>query len=403
MERKCFLRGSVLPVVIVVSLLMLIGLGGLMSLWEQRALLAVRADRLRRARSDTESAYALYCRYPQIADTLREGKLLLYDSLPGSRVALAVRAWGLYETVEVSTSDSVMRTCRLSGLAPESSQTFYYADNRAVLTLAGRTVLSGRLRLPQNGIVYGRVNSDFYRGDELPRSALLRSEATLLGVSPVAESRIRALFAAAGEAYPLPADSLVRSFVRDSTAVFSVGNAELANCRLQGHILVYADELRIDASCRLEHLLFCARKVTVGVGVRMMAQVFARDTVILERGAKLGFPSGIYAGTYAEVGEECEVDGYVIVRDTVRRRKPTAGYRQAPTARLRGLLWVDGMAQVQGIVTGRAVLKQAAYFSPQGYYKDMLYDATLLENPLTTLPLWEQRSAVHRKEAAWLE
>ena len=402
MARKRILQGSVLPAVIVVSLLMLIGLGGLMSLWEQRALLAVRADRLRRARSDTESAYALYCRYPQIVDTLREGKLQLYDSLPASRVAFAVRGWGLYETVEVATSDSIMRTCRLSGLAPEPSQTFYYVDNRAALTLAGHTVLNGRLRLPQNGVIYGRMNSDFYSGGELPRAALQRSTATLPVVSSVAESRIPALFAASGEEYPLPPDSLVRSFVRDSLAVFGVGDAELANCRLQGHILIYADELRIDASCRMEHLLFCARKVTVGAGACLKAQIFARDTVILEPQAVLEYPSGIYAETYAELGEECVVDGYVIVRDTIRRRKMTACYRQARTARLRGLLWVEGVAQVQGIVAGRAVLQQATYFSPQGYYKDMLYDVTMLENPLTALPLWEQRSDIHRKEAAWL-
>lgn len=402
MCRKSDLRGSVLPVVIVVSLLMLIGLGGLMSLWEQRTQLAVRSDRLRRARADTESAYALFCRYPQIVDTLREGKLLLYDSLPGSCVGVAVRPWGLYETVEVSTADSVMHTCRLSGLAPEPTQTFYYVDNRAALTLAGHTVLNGRLLLPQNGIIYGRVNSDFYSGEELPHSALLRSAAALPGVSSAAESCIRDLFAAANGVYPLPADSLVRSFVRDSVAVYSVGNAELANCRLRGHIVVYADELHIDASCCLEHLLFCARKVTVGAGARLKAQIFARDTVIVESQAVLEYPSGIYAGTYAELGEECEVDGYVIVRDTIRGRKMTAGYRQARTARLRGLLWVEGVAQVQGIVAGRAVLRQAVYFSPQGYYKDMLYDATMLENPLTALPLWEQGTDMRRKEAAWL-
>lgn len=56
------------------------------------------------------------------------------------------------------------------------------------------------------------------------------------------------------------------------------------------------------------------------------------------------------------------------------------------------------MAQVQGVVSGCAVLQQAVYFSPQGYYKDMLYDVTLLENPVTAQPLW--LPAVRRKEAA---
>ena len=82
------------------------------------------------------------------------------------------------------------------------------------------------------------------------------------------------------------------------------------------------------------------------------------------------------------------MNGYAIVRDTVRRKQVTASYRQSRTARLRGLLWVDGVAQVQGVVSGCAVLRQAAYFSPQGYYKDMLYDVALLEIPVSARALW---------------
>ena len=47
---------------------------------------------------------------------------------------------------------------------------------------------------------------------------------------------------------------------------------------------------------------------------------------------------------------------------------------------------------------------QAVYFSPQGYYKDMLYDVTLLENPATAQPLWHGGAeAVRRKEAVCVE
>ena len=64
----------------------------------------------------------------------------------------------------------------------------------------------------------------------------------------------------------------------------------------------------------------------------------------------------------------------------------------------------DGAAQVQGIVAGCAELRQAVYFSPQGYYKDMLYDLTLLENSATAQPLWHGGAeAVRRKEAVCVE
>lgn len=165
--------------------------------------------------------------------------------------------------------------------------------------------------------------------------------------------------------------------------------------------MLCGDELRIDSTCRFEHPLIVARKIIVGSGAHISAQLFARDTVVIEPRAMLEYPSGIYAGVYAEVGDRAEVNGYAIVRDTAVRKKISANYRQLRTARLRGLLWVDGIAQMQGIVSGWVIVRQAVYFSPQGYYKDMLYDITLLENSVTAQPLW--LSAMRRKEAACVD
>ena len=59
-----YLRGSVLPTVVVVSVLMLTGMLGLYALWESETLLFARSCRLRQARADVESAYALYSLHP---------------------------------------------------------------------------------------------------------------------------------------------------------------------------------------------------------------------------------------------------------------------------------------------------------------------------------------------------
>ena len=220
-----------------------------------------------------------------------------------------------------------------------------------------------------------------------------------------AAARLGALFAFAQQlptADDLP-DSLAVSF-RDPAVLLRLGAAEIGDCTLRGRIVLAADELRIDSTCRLGNVLVCARKIVVGSGARIAAQFFARDTVIVEPRAALEYPSGIYAGRYAELGDRATADGYVIVRDTVRHEKMTASYRQSRTARVRGVLYVDGAAQVQGIVAGRAVLRQAVYFSPQGYYKEMLYDFTLLENPATAQPLWfAEADTVCRKEAVCVE
>ena len=120
----------------------------------------------------------------------------------------------------------------------------------------------------------------------------------------------------------------------------------------------------------------------------------------------LGYPSGVFVardnpGRYAEIGPGSRVEGYAIIDGDGRPDIHSMNYHQDRTAVVRGLLWVDGTAQAQGIVSGCLVANRLAYYSSEGYYEDMLYDLTLLENPAAAYPLWAT-THYRRKEAAWL-
>ena len=404
-RHATYMAGAVLPTVVAITLVMLTAMLGLLALWEQEMLLFMRTQRLRQARADAESAITLYLLHPRERSLAAAEGYLLYDSLPQSRIFVRREPWGLYELLHVATGDSLVTACRLVGLEPAPARTLHYADNRAAVTLAGATHLNGVLHLPQNGIVYGRIGADFYQGEPVPRTAIRRAATALPAPSAEAASYIDALFAA-GERLPVTErmpDSL-GVFFRDSTRYLRSGTASIGCCTLHGRIVLAADELRIDSTCRIERPIIVARKITVGSGARLTAQLFARDTLVVEPRAVLNYPSGIYAGRYAELGNRATVDGYVIVRDTARRKNPTASYRQSRTSRVRGLLYVDGNAHVQGIVSGTTSLRQAVYTSPQGCYINMLYDLTLLENTATAQPLWlAGYDTLRRKEVVCVE
>lgn len=399
------LRGAVLPTVLAVSVVMLMALLGLMALWEQEYLLFVRTQRLRQARADIESAATLYRLHPDDERLTAAQGYLLCDTLPQSRVFLRREPWGLYELLHIATADSLAAGCLLTGAEPDAGRTLCYAGGRAAVTLAGRTELRGMLYLPQNGLSYGRMGSDFFRGREVPRTAIHRAASRLPAAAAVVAARIDSLFAAGAHLpqTPIP-DSLAVSFRTGGTVCLRIaGDAAIADCALQGRIVLYGDELRIDSTCRMKHLVVVARRITVASGARIAAQLFARDTVVVEPRAVLEYPSGIRSGGYAELGEHVRVNGYVVVCDTVLRSGPQPCYRQARTARLRGLLRAEGAAQVQGIVAGCAMLRRAVYSAPQGYYEDMLYDCTLIENPVTAQPLGLGAGTRRRKEVAWVE
>ena len=380
-----YLEGAVLPTVVVAALVMLTATLGLLALWEQETLLFTRTQRLRQARADVESAALLYRLHPDERALTAAGGYLLYDSLPQSRIFVRREPWGLYELLHITTADSLVASSRIVGAEPDPARTLFYADDRTAVTLAGDTRLHGTLRLPQNGLTYGRVGAEFYRGEEVPRTAIRSSAAMLPAPSAAVAARIGALFAFAQQlpaAGDLP-DSLGISF-RDPTVALRLGTAEIGGCTLRGRIVLAADELRIDSACRLENVLVCARKVTVGSGARIAAQLFARDTVVVEPCAVLEYPSGICAGRYAELGDRddggrlrhrprhraAQEDGRLLppVAHGTRAGASSCGWRGAGAGDRRGVCGAQTgrLLLAAGILQGYALRPYAARKSRHG-------------------------------------
>ena len=77
-------------------------------------------------------------------------------------------------------------------------------------------------------------------------------------------------------------------------------------------------------------------------------------------------------------------------------------YYQPESSRVRGLLYVDGIAEVHGFVTGSLYARECYYFAPEGYYSGILYNAVLPGNPGGVYPLW-MRGPYERREVKWLD
>lgn len=402
MKTACHMPARVLPTVIALSLAILVAMLGILALWEQENRKVLRAVYRRTCLANLESAYTLYCNAPHTIDTMRGHILRLYDSVPYGDTPICVKPWGLYDAVFLATPDSVFRQCRLTGVRPNDA-TLYYADNGSVLTVSGRCELQGMLRLPSNGLRYGRMRDKVYCGSAVPQTNIGISDKKMPALRPSAMENVRRLLDLSdGEEYtPMP-DSVRVSFVRDSTLRLRLGSATVPDCRLYGNIRLDADELHIDSTCRMQNIVICARKVSVADGANMSVQIFARDTVVIGNRCTLEYPSGIYAESYAELGDCSTVDGYAIVRASPSDKQISPSYKQSVTARVRGLLWVEGRAQLQGIVSGRAVLERAYIYTSHGYYKDMVCDASLLENDATAHPKWMEADTLG-KEVVWFD
>lgn len=401
-------KASVLVTVVVISLLMLLFVCGIFLSKEYygqplRQWLTEQQERMW-----LDSGFRLYGRETVGCLTDTAG-YLLFPPDERSRIRVKVLPWGLYEVVTVSLGKKSYSVRWLGGKqAGYREESLYVCDGGSLFGLAGSTNVRGKAALPLGRVNYVPVNAEFFSGAALPDSAICRSDGNLPPVWEAARKRatdycrqndlsFRSLEEITGA---------VRSFREETVGVACTGRVE---GDYRGRFLLYSSSiLYIGPACRLEHVLVAAPSVIIGKGFRGSLQVFARDTVVVDEGAELRYPSGIFVcggnpGRRVEIRDSSVVNGYVIVDGGEREElRPLLNYRQSRTASVRGLVYVDGIAQLEGRVCGSLLLKESYYFSPAGYYKDILYRTEVSGNREMVWPLW-MKGEGGKEVIEWLE
>ncbi|MDR1671293.1 MAG: hypothetical protein LBR57_02115 [Alistipes sp.] len=362
MKFRAQIPGAVLPTVMVVAVLFVLLVVGLISLWEADFLYFLRHRHETMMRAHIESGFTLYAEYPD--ETMgalgADSTLLLYDSLPGSRIEITRKPHGLYEIVTIAAGRT--RASKIFGSYP-ADLVLCYPDRGSSVTLAGKTNLKGRMKIPGLGVIYGQMGADFFRGEEISRAMMTASEKEL----------------------PKPTSEALAIVEQLKTLA--------------------ADDVTIDASWSSPDTVVVARKAHIEQGFKGSLQVFALDSIIVAEDVTLEYPSGLFSETHVTVSGRSTVNGYIIVAPADSDNEPDimhANYKQSRNATVRGLLYVDGIAQLQGIVSGVVIVDRAIYYSPRGYYENMLYDVTILENHEMAWPLWLSGAPTRRREAKWL-
>ncbi len=284
-------------------------------------------------------------------------------SVPNSRIGISRRPLGLYETVTVSGDGGRMSVSKIFGLhAPRNHDyVLHYPDDGSSVTLTGKTNLKGRVYLPEIGIVYGQMGSDFFNGEEISHEMMTESEERL--PSPEAE----------------------------------------ALAAIEELMTLATEDVTIDSLQSFTDTVIVARKARIENGFTGSLQIFALDSITVGERVTLDYPSGLYSEKHVTIGDDSTVNGYVIVTFSGEEDIMRANYKQSRLARVRGLVYIDGIAQIQGIVSGVAMIDRAVYYSPRGYYENMFYDVTILENRETAWPLWFETEDSRRKEIKWVD
>lgn len=142
------------------------------------------------------------------------------------------------------------------------------------------------------------------------------------------------------------------------------------------------------------------RKIVVEDGYCGELQLFAIDTVIIGENVKLKYPSGIYVENgYVEIKDNAEVNGYIIIANSSDGMKPS--YKQSQTAKVRGTIYINGTAQLQGVISGAIYAKTCSIFLPEGIYTNTIYNLTAIRNSDIASPIIIKNAPHERRLIKW--
>ena len=408
-EKHAF-AASILATVLVVSTLMLLGVLLVIELWNFDFTRYYLYQRGEQVRANVESGFLLYetdsTLYSRRAD---DGSVLLFEGDESSRVYYKRERWGMYEVV--SARNGKRESTRLVGKSAESryGATLYVPENGQAFSLTGRTFVEGDVYLPRNGISYTQVRSEFFKGKPLKEDRIKVSGEDFPALDIESREVVDALHSGMGEREWLGNGSeLERAF--DEPVTWAEVGEYLSGARVKGHVVLYAaGSLFVEQDVRLDGVILVAQQVEFADDFSGCVQVFARDTILLGNRVCLKAGSGLHLwrkeekGGLVRLGEHCEVNGYVIVKaDADDGERKRAVYVQPESSRGRGLVFVDGIAEVHGTVTGSLYARGCYYFAPEGYYSGILHNAVLPGNPGLVYPLLMQ-GPYERRTVRWLD
>lgn len=396
LKVKKHIDAAALPMVLVISVLILLIVLLIYSWWNTNFLYYSFYHYKKQQQENLNSAIVLYSNDSSLLREYNaEKKFRLYETDSASTVSFLKQQWGFYEILTVSSYKGNFSSTRLLGKKRECDHraALWLCDRNRALSLSGETEIQGKIFIPLNGINYTEIDGEYYKGEEIPYTRLDIVGAQLPPIDSTALVFPESLKEYREQSEELPATTDAYYSFHVPTHYFNVSENR-DEIELRGNAVLFADELEISASSKINEAIIFARKITIKEGFTGSAQLFCSDSILVGEHVTLQYPSGIYVDAkidhpFVSLSDHSEINGYVIILGKIRDEELLfPSYRQSANSLLRGLLYIDGTANIQGELSGAVYLKDCFFASSQQIYAGTLYNTRISRNDNIAYPLF---------------
>jgi type II secretory pathway pseudopilin PulG len=336
-------------------------------------------------------------------------------------VTIEQKPWGVFDVAVVIAAKGQFRDTAVallgSQFSTENQAALYLADENVPLSVNGDAQVRGVAYLPRAGTARpanlpqtGPARTGLaVTGDVRPSQATLPLEpdSTLARLRDYASLKLTA-WLPPGTPITSTVRGQHRSFVASPVLIYQAAPLTLRSVTLTGQVVVAsAQRLTVEASAQLDNVLLLAPVVVLKRGFRGRVQVFARDTVDVEEGCQLAYPSAV--GAYSaegpavvRLGAGSQISGVVLAASTAMARN--GKLLMAPSAAIEGQVLATGALENCGVVRGTVMCRHLTYRTAESFYDNYLVNGTVdregLPKAFLSTPLLNARAS--RGVAAWL-
>lgn len=347
----------------------------------------------------------------------------LYDNGEDS-VSLKRIKWGLYDIGVVKAfiqQDSVYKSFMIAHTLDSLKWgALYLTDEERPVSVSGKTMIRGNVFLPKAGIKEAYIEGNAYQGDK----RLVIGEKRTSGNSlPRLQEQRLAYLKNLGNAEPgadtrLVMDSLSNTF-QSATRVFHFNNTKvtLKDISLKGNLIICSDTLLIiDSTAVLDNIIIFAKAIAVKEGFRGKVQLFATDSIGIEKNCRFDYPSSLGVMKFDTVsnsqaritiGEGASFNGTVFTyEEKISPAKTLIDIKKK--AKISGQVFARGMvrlqdgAEISGSVFTNRFIYQTNVTLYENYLINVKIDAGNLSPYYLSSPLFPF-SSTDNKILQWLE
>ena len=299
--------------------------------------------------------------------------------------------WGAYQLIAAQSKNShqLLSEAGLYGSCPSKDTALFIEDSGRPVNLAGTILFNGNVYFPATGYRPAYIEGAGAVIDPSVNHFVKRSGGSLPLLKKTLVDRWRQQIKNP-ESFTDSLGSLDQPLIckafSANTLLIRSGNLNLSGCRLFHNIKLVANgEILVDSTTRLDNVLLIAAKVRFKKGFKGVVQVIASDSVILEEGCYLSYPSSLTVvndestGNHLKgifIGEKVRVEGSMIaVNNTSTAQKVIVTTKK--DCALYGFVYSSDYGSIQGSLYGSLFCAKLLLQTPSAVYENHLLNCTI--------------------------